>query len=393
MPPSFENLKEVRERLLGYSPSFVVRATNISEDRLRLLEQDQSLLTVWEADVLGRIYGLDPDCLSESPIRTTGDAITVLQNADEFRQVNDATRLKIVASANAARDLKRLRGLIGADPRIQLPELRGRAGGSLPHGSPHRQGALKAALLRRVLHLRGTSPIESMRDFVKGYLPSIVVLHAHLGGNGPAGLTFGDQLRGPTIVLNADGKNQNPLVRRFSLAHELCHVLLDWDRAEPLGVLSGYLTESGLERERRANAFAVRLLCPESVLSSVRKMAVRDAAEALVAYGLPYAAIRLYLHNEASIELPRAAETLGLTGTASSWIEAERPYGLDGFPLHQVPIERRTAVAEVAAVAYSMSRITRDGFADALGVSPIEDLERVLDFFALDPPAEVEAAA
>ena len=58
-----------------------------------------------------------------------------------------------------------------------------------------------------------------------------------------------------------------------------------------------------------------------------------------------------------------------------------------------MPLERRTAVAEVAAHAYSLNKITRDAFAEALGVSPIEDLERVLDFFMLDPPTEVENAA
>lgn len=388
MPHSFPNLKEVRERLLRYRPEFVARATSISGERLQELEQDQSLLTAWEAEVLGRIYGLDPDSLSEPAIRTSGDAITVLQYADEFRQVNDATRLAIVNAANAARDLHRLRKLVEVDGRAALPELRGSS-----VGAPHRQGSLKAALLRRLLNVRGGEPIASMRDFVKDYLPSVVVLHARLGPHGPAGLTFGDALRTPTIVLNAEGKNKNPLVRRFSLAHELCHMLLDWNRAEPLALLSGYLTESGLETERRANAFAVRLLCPEQVLASVRNMAPREAAQTLVAFGLPYAAIRLYLRNETSLELPRAVETLGLTGTDAKWTEAERPDGLDGFPLSRVPLERQTAIAEAAAFAYSLGKISRDAFAEALGVTPIEDLESVLDFFAVDPPTELEDAA
>jgi Zn-dependent peptidase ImmA (M78 family) len=260
-------------------------------------------------------------------------------------------------------------------------------------GAPHRQGAKKAALLRRLLGIRGNSPIPSMRDFVEHYLPSIVLLYARLGANGPAGLTFGDPLRPPTIVLNIEGKNQNPLVRRFSLAHELCHVLLDWNRAEPLGMLSGYLTESGLETERRANAFAVRLLCPEQVVDSVRQLGPREAAQKLIEYGLPYAAVRLYLRNEVGIELPRSADGLGLAGTSAGWAEAEHPLGIDSFPLASVPIERRTAVAEAAAIAYSQGKISRDAFAEALGVSPADELEVVLDFFAIDLPAELEDAA
>jgi Zn-dependent peptidase ImmA (M78 family) len=366
----------------------VSRATSISEERLQELEKDQALLAFWESEVLGRVYGLDPDSLSEPVIRTSGDAITVLQMGEEFRQVNDATRLAIVKAANAARDLHRLRRLVGAEARVVLPDLRGRA-----NGAPHRQGSLKAALLRRILGVVGTAPIGSMRDFVKERLPSVTVLYARLGNRGPAGITFGDPHRAPTIVLNAEGKNQNPLVRRFSLAHELCHVLLDWSRAEPLALLSGYLSESGLEVERRANAFAVRLLCPEMVLAALRDVEPRAAAERLVEYGLPYAAIRLYLRNEARINLPPVADTLGLTGTSARWLAAEEPDGLQSFPLHQVPLERRTAVAETAALAYSIGKITRDAFAEMLDVSPIEDLERVLDFFALDPPVVVDNAA
>jgi hypothetical protein len=122
-------------------------------------------------------------------------------------------------------------------------------------------------------------------------------------------------------------------------------------------------------------------------------MGPREAAETLVDYGLPYAAIRLYLRNEVRIELPRSAETLGLSGTSAHWTEAEQPDGLDSFPLESVPLERRTAVAEAAAFAYSLNKITRDAFAAALGVPPVEDLESVLDFFALDPPAEIDSAA
>lgn len=385
---SFSNLKEVRERLLGYRPEFVARVARIPEERLSVLEADQSELTVREAESLGRVYGLDPDGLSELPIKTAGDAVTVLQHANEFRQVGDATRFAIVSVANAARDLHRLRKLIGEDERPQLPELRGKE-----LGAPHRQGALKAALLRRLLGIRGNAPIASMRDFVEHYLPSIVLLYARLGSTGPAGLTFGDPLRAPTIVLNVEGKNQNPLVRRFSLAHELCHVLLDWNRAEPLGLLSGYLTESGLEAERRANAFAVRLLCPEKVVDSVRQLGPREAAQKLIEYGLPYAAVRLYLRNEVGIELPRSADGLGLAGTNAGWAEAELPLGIDSFPLASVPMERRTAVAEAAAIAYSQRKISRDAFAEALGVGPSEQLEVVLDFFAIDPPSELEDAA
>lgn len=186
-------------------------------------------------------------------------------------------------------------------------------------------------------------------------------------------------------MLNLQGKNENPCVRRFSLAHELCHLLVDWNRQQPLAVLSGYLTESALDRERRANAFAVRFLCPESVLAKVKTQSPVEAAQALARFGLPYAAVRLYLFNEAGMNAPRVAPPeFSAIGTEAEWADNEEPNGLRNFPL-AIPPERRTLVALAAARAYSTGRIRRDEFAESLATTPDQPLERVLDFFALNP--------
>src|SRR5690606_30796230 len=149
--------------------------------------------------------------------------------------------------------------------------------------------------LRQRLEL-GTRPIDSVRDLVATYFPAINLLYARLTQDGPAGLSFADRFRGTTIVLNLDGKNENPCVRRFSLAHELYHILHDWNRQEPLALISGFLTDTGLEIERRANAFAMRFLCPSSKLRGVHT--AQDLVTLLREYGLHYAAIRLYLEKE-----------------------------------------------------------------------------------------------
>jgi Zn-dependent peptidase ImmA (M78 family) len=386
---TFQNLKDLRERLLGYQFDTVVRQTKVTRERLHAIEEEGAAPTVFELYELGRLYGVDDDLLFEEPIRLApGDAVEVLARLDEFKEIDDYLRMRIVAVANAAREWIRLRRVESpVDPRLafahEAPRLE-RPSRSL---SPHRQGAQLATALRRAFGLR-SEPIPSLRDFVAERLPSIGLLYAELGAHGPAGLSFADPLRGPTIVLNLEGKNANPCVRRFSLAHEVCHLLVDWNRHESLAVVSGFLSESGLERERRANAFAVRFLCPEGVIRRIRpESSPVEAARILGEYGLPYAAIRMYLRNEASRDLPAVpSPELQAVGTQTVWALAEEPTGIASFPLKRVPPERRTIVALAAARLHAAGKTSRASFAESMDVTPVDEVEQVLDFFAMDRP-------
>jgi len=65
----------------------------------------------------------------------------------------------------------------------------------------------------------------------------------------------------PTILINSSHRmNQRDSGRRFTLAHELCHVLHDRGYARRVSLISGPWAPAGIER--RANAFAAMLLMP-----------------------------------------------------------------------------------------------------------------------------------
>jgi len=67
--------------------------------------------------------------------------------------------------------------------------------------------------------------------------------------------------RQPAILWNASEKHQqNEGARRATLAHEICHLLVDRQDALPLAAVVGGAMERRLEQ--RANAFAAELLCP-----------------------------------------------------------------------------------------------------------------------------------
>jgi hypothetical protein len=85
--------------------------------------------------------------------------------------------------------------------------------------------------------------------------------------------------------------------------------------------------------------------------------------------------------------MPRSVpqEIIGYSVT-SKWSEAEEPLGVRDFPIALVPPERRTVIASTAATLFSSGMVLRDRFADLLGVTPVEDVEQVLDYFELDIP-------
>ena len=82
----------------------------------------------------------------------------------------------------------------------------------------------------------------------------------------------------PSIFVNEKHeKNRTPQGRRFTLAHELCHLLLDREHGRPLAVASGPWAPRVVEK--RANAFAAMFLMPKAMLDS---MAAEYSDDALV---------------------------------------------------------------------------------------------------------------
>ena len=70
----------------------------------------------------------------------------------------------------------------------------------------------------------------------------------------------------PKIVINlAHVYNSNEEGRRFTIGHELCHILFDRTRARRIAHVSGSWAPPGIEK--RANAFAAYLLMPRTLIA------------------------------------------------------------------------------------------------------------------------------
>jgi Zn-dependent peptidase ImmA (M78 family) len=98
---------------------------------------------------------------------------------------------------------------------------------------------------------------------VEGFLDrlGVQVLQRPLSDRRIRGVSFASPQHIPTIVVNPDsvyGKSTGSI--RFTLAHELCHLLFDREVGQRLAIASGPWAPKDIER--RANAFAAMFLMP-----------------------------------------------------------------------------------------------------------------------------------
>lgn len=83
----------------------------------------------------------------------------------------------------------------------------------------------------------------------------------------------------PSVLLNRTHPTANgDAGRRFTLAHELCHLLHDRDRGVPLAMVSG--PWAPVDLEQRANAFAAMLLMPPDLIWRTIRACSEDVASA-----------------------------------------------------------------------------------------------------------------
>jgi Zn-dependent peptidase ImmA (M78 family) len=85
----------------------------------------------------------------------------------------------------------------------------------------------------------------------------------------------------PAVLVNDNVAYRTVQTRRFTLAHELCHILHDRNYGASLALASG--PWAPIDVEKRANAFAAMLLMPTDLVGSVvRKLTSRlDSTDAV----------------------------------------------------------------------------------------------------------------
>jgi len=147
-------------------------------------------------------------------------------------------------------------------------------------GKPHEQGYWIAEWLRRRVNHDPSKRFDPEALLAEW---RVDVLKEALGSPLIDALAVWGGYHGPAIVLNKTepAKPCHPNGERSTLAHEICHLLIDRKRALPVGeVLGGTVAEYA---EKRARAFAAELLMPRSVAARhfISATSLNDAVSSL----------------------------------------------------------------------------------------------------------------
>src|SRR5260221_1047360 len=219
-----------------------------------------------------------------------------------------------------------------------------------------------------------------MKDLVEVQL-GIPVIQLNLY-NDLAGATVASRAR-RGIVVNLQGENSDPLVRRMTVAHELGHFLwgpdsrLETVRVDRYSDITRNVVRGGrhLERvETRANAFAIEFLAPSD---SIRKLfeqsggGVNGLANVIRTYGISRTAATMHLYNVIRHNIGVDQQPLDMTELSGEWEGAETLV-VPLFSPQSVPVSRRGRFAGYVVQALDKGLISRDTAASLFGCDQTE---------------------
>jgi Zn-dependent peptidase ImmA (M78 family)/transcriptional regulator with XRE-family HTH domain len=230
-----------------------------------------------------------------------------------------------------------------------------------------RVGYELASTARRRLGL-GNEPIASLRKVVEETLGIPVVQIALPPAIAGATVAVKER-RG--VVLNTVGMHSNVWVRRFTLAHELGHLLFDpaqrllsvrVDSFEALHLSPDQVRD---EVEQRANAFAIAFLAPPDGVRGIvgppettRELTIDDLRKVITTYGISATAGRYHVENSywRSHKIPN--------GRIEEWPaddqQAAEDWSLDYFIPRATPPSRRGRIAGLVVAAVDRGLISDD---------------------------------
>jgi Zn-dependent peptidase ImmA (M78 family) len=284
----------------------VASRTGLTPNVVEALEES-SRRPIREYERVARVLGLDERAISFRPMPEGNERVAVRLRslADDRPSLSPSTVANLAEAAWVAMTQIRLEEHLG----LGSPEISFKPSSDYGYrGRPaYRAGYELADEVREALSL-GDAPIPSMRELAEETL-RIPVIQARLNDS-IAGATIESASR-RAIVLNLEGMNADAMVRRSTVAHELCHLLFDPSqqlddlRVDEYSELDQRADERTDPVEQRANAFAVQLLAPRDAAVDRYRSAGGDLFTAVLDhFGLSFTAGRYQVWNGLDRSVP-----------------------------------------------------------------------------------------
>lgn len=230
---------------------------------------------------------------------------------------------------------------------------------------------------RQLLNIAPSEQIPSMRNLLRKIDVPYILTEL---SSAIAGATVATN-NSRCIIANVNGRNENPLIRRITIAHELAHLL--WDPDEHLQSVNVSLYDNidtlyGNDShfiEQRANAFAVEFLMPSRYIESRKNSEnlIDYIRRIMVTYGTSFTSTKYHLYRNHKItneELQslESSTTKVQTEASDDW-KAQEDFTLDYFPIPSTPINKRGFFAYWVCKALKAKLITEDSASSFLECS------------------------
>ena len=382
-PNAAGNAISRQRRSMGLTRQQVARFAGLDIATIEEIESSsgRDRVTVQEIERLAFKLGLDEAQIAYQGLAgdtAIGARLKEMRSANENAGLSPTSVLKFAEAASVIRVQHRLMRSLGvrSEQRSEFEPDGYYGSGRNPAWKVGQELSEKA---RRILEL-GHAPVKSMRELVEETL-CIPVVHAELAQRTIAGATIsvtdGDETwRG--IVLNLTGGNENPLVRRATIAHEIAHLLFDPEehlnkvRVDTYdGIASDPrhapdTVDTGHYRvEQRANSFAISFLAP---LGGVRDMAKppfapEDVSRVVSEYGISVTAASYHVVNASYQKEDPPRDVPADNG--DDWKGVEN-FAVDFFPISTTPITRRGRFAALVIRAFRGGLISTESAAENL---------------------------
>lgn len=250
-PPRLEEIDREVWRALSQKIEQIAQIKNNVLDRAYV---DQRILDLVRASLerLGRPELISEDVSASRPfVRELSPAVAMFGGVSPRLGPDDVDCLcRLLADRSSGHDADALAALV-------------RSNRNVPLGIPHQDGYSFAEDLLSEIGQPGGGDWIDVRSVVKDL--GIEVLEDALETDSIRGVALAGTDFSPTILINTTSAyNTSEYGKRFTLAHELCHVIFDRTRARRVTHVSGPWAAPGIEK--RANAFAAYLLMPRELV-------------------------------------------------------------------------------------------------------------------------------
>ncbi|MGI9017933.1 MAG: ImmA/IrrE family metallo-endopeptidase [Euzebya sp.] len=275
----YDVLREASAYILALRPESE-RIRQLSSKVEKLTEPASDVRTAWlaglgssKADALSRWQSLRD--LVEQRVEGAVDTIfNPTQNGSPLVLTGSPTAALLFSSLSPSiddDDVIALTTLAIERPLVTVDPMAGHSRGvPLATSAPAWEQGYELAEEARDLFEIDDGMVVNVEDLLASNGVQIAELELH--DSGIRAITLTGQGRQQRIAVNLNYPHANtPEVRRFTLAHELCHLLFDEDYGVPVAIASGPWAPDGLEQ--RANAFAAMFLMPPPLLRNAESRA------------------------------------------------------------------------------------------------------------------------